>query len=100
MHGAAAQGIGQALTEQCVYDPASGQLLSGSFLDYAIPRARDIPQYLMDSTVTPSPSNPLGIKGVGEAGTIGATAAIVKRRVTARLQRGPDRSRGRARPPT
>ena len=66
MHGAAAQGIGQALTERCVYDPSSGQLLSGSFLDYAIPRADDLPAISVTSRDVPSPTNPLGVKGAGE----------------------------------
>ena len=72
MHGAAAQGIGQALTEHCVYDPASGQLLSGSFLDYAIPRADDLPAISVTSRDVPSPTNPLGVKGAGEGATVGA----------------------------
>jgi carbon-monoxide dehydrogenase large subunit len=62
--------------ERTVYDE-NGQLLTGEFMDYAIPRAGDIPEYIMGSTCTPSPSNPLGVKGVGEAGTIGSTPAIV-----------------------
>ena len=75
VQGGIAQSIGQALFEQTVYDEG-GQLLTGEFMDYAIPRAGDIPDFLLGSTVTPSPSNPLGVKGVGEAGTIGATPAI------------------------
>jgi len=75
VQGGIAHSIGQALFEQTVYDE-NGQLLTGEFMDYAIPRAVDIPEYILGSTVTPSPSNPLGIKGVGEAGTIGATPAI------------------------
>jgi aerobic carbon-monoxide dehydrogenase large subunit len=75
VQGGIAHSIGQALFERTVYDD-NAQLLSGEFMDYAMPRAKDIPEYLMESTVTPSPSNPLGIKGVGEAGTIGATPAI------------------------
>jgi len=75
VQGGIAHSIGQALFERTVYDE-NGQLLTGEFMDYAMPRARDIPEYILDSTVTPSPSNPLGIKGVGEAGTIGATPAI------------------------
>ena len=75
LQGGIAHSIGQALFERTVYDE-NGQLLTGEFMDYAMPRAKDIPEYLMDSTVTPSPSNPMGIKGVGEAGTIGATPAI------------------------
>jgi carbon-monoxide dehydrogenase large subunit len=63
------------LFEQTVYDE-NGQLLTGEFMDYAMPRAADIPEYILGHTVTPSPTNPLGIKGVGEAGTIGATPAV------------------------
>jgi aerobic carbon-monoxide dehydrogenase large subunit len=77
MHGAAAQGIGQALTERCVYDPASGQLLSGSFLDYAIPRADDLPSISVTSRDVPSPTNPLGVKGAGEGATVGAPGAVI-----------------------
>jgi carbon-monoxide dehydrogenase large subunit len=61
--------------ENTVYDE-NGQLLTGEFMDYAIPRAADIPDFIIGSTETPSPSNPLGVKGVGEAGTIAATPAI------------------------
>src|SRR5881296_741458 len=77
MHGAMAQGIGQALTERCVYDPASGQLVSGSFLDYAIPRAEDLPAISVTSRDVPSPTNPLGVKGAGEGGTVGAPGAVI-----------------------
>jgi aerobic carbon-monoxide dehydrogenase large subunit len=75
VQGGIAHSIGQALFEQTIYDE-HGQLLTGEFMDYAIPRAADIPEYILGSTVTPSPVNPLGVKGVGEAGTIGATPAI------------------------
>jgi carbon-monoxide dehydrogenase large subunit len=75
-HGAVAQGIGQALMERCVYD-ASGQLLSGSFLDYAIPRADDLPSIAVTSRDVPSPTNPLGVKGAGEGGTVGAPGAVI-----------------------
>jgi len=75
VQGGIAQSIGAALMEKTVYDE-NGQLLTGEFMDYAIPRATDIPDYVLGSTETPSPSNPLGVKGVGEAGTIGATPAI------------------------
>ena len=75
VQGGIAHSIGQVLFEQTVYDE-QGQLLTGEFMDYPMPRAEDIPEYMLGSTVTPSPSNPLGIKGVGEAGTIGATPAI------------------------
>jgi len=77
MHGAAAQGIGQALIEHCVYDPSSGQLLSGSFLDYAIPRADDLPAIAVTSRDVPSPTNPLGVKGAGEGATVGAPGAVI-----------------------
>jgi carbon-monoxide dehydrogenase large subunit len=77
MHGAVAQGIGQALTERCVYDAASGQLLSGSFLDYAIPRADELPSISVTSRDVPSPTNPLGVKGAGEGGTVGAPGAVI-----------------------
>jgi carbon-monoxide dehydrogenase large subunit len=75
VQGGIAQSIGQALFEQTIYDE-NGQLLTGEFMDYPVPRAVDIPEYILGSTVTPSPVNPLGVKGVGEAGTIGATPAI------------------------
>jgi aerobic carbon-monoxide dehydrogenase large subunit len=75
LHGGIAQGIGQALWEQAVYDE-NGQLLSGSLLDYALPRAEWLPNFELDETVTPSPVNPLGVKGVGEAGCIASTAAV------------------------
>ncbi len=75
VQGGIAQSIGAALMENTVYDE-NGQLLTGEFMDYAIPRAKDIPDFILGSTETPSPSNPLGVKGVGEAGTIGATGAI------------------------
>ncbi len=75
LHGGIAQGIGQALWEQAVYDD-DGQLLSGSMLDYALPRASWLPAFELDETVTPSPVNPLGVKGVGEAGCIASTAAV------------------------
>ncbi len=73
--GGIAQGVGQALWEQAVYDE-NGQLISGSLLDYAMPRADHFPNLDVDRTVTPSPHNPLGVKGVGEMGTIAATPTI------------------------
>jgi carbon-monoxide dehydrogenase large subunit len=76
VHGGAAHGIGQALYEQVVYD-ARGQLVTGTFMDYALPTAGEIPSFETDRTETPSPSNSLGVKGIGEAGTIAATPAIV-----------------------
>jgi carbon-monoxide dehydrogenase large subunit len=78
IQGGVAQGLGQALREHCVYDPASGQLLSGSFMDYALPRAADMPPVVSELDESqPCTHNPLGAKGCGEAGSIGAPAAIV-----------------------
>jgi carbon-monoxide dehydrogenase large subunit len=76
IHGGLAQGIGQAMVEEAVYN-ADGQLVTGSFMDYAIPRAIDFPTFELSATVTPTPVNPLGAKGVGEAGTLGSTPSIV-----------------------
>ncbi|MDP9171963.1 MAG: molybdopterin-dependent oxidoreductase, partial [Acidobacteriota bacterium] len=76
LHGGVAQGLGQALWEEAVYDD-SGQLVTGEFMDYAMPRARMMPWIESAHTCTPSPVNPLGVKGVGEAGTIGSTPAMV-----------------------
>jgi carbon-monoxide dehydrogenase large subunit len=76
VHGGIAQGIGQALLEGVVYDKA-GQLVSGSFMDYTMPRAHDLPSFKVGLTETKSPSNPLGIKGCGEAGAIAAPAAVI-----------------------
>ena len=76
VHGGIAHGIGQALMEDAVYD-GDGQLLSGSFMDYTLPRAADLPLFEVDRTVTPCPHNPLGAKGAGETGTIAATPCIV-----------------------
>ena len=75
VHGGIVQSIGQALLEEAVYDE-NGQLVTGELMDYAIPRATDIPRMELARTVTPSPVNPMGVKGVGEAGTIGATPAL------------------------
>ena len=77
VHGGLAQGIGQALLENCVYDPESGQLLTGSYMDYAMPRADDLPSFKVATKVTPCTHNPLGAKGCGEAGAIGAPAALM-----------------------
>jgi aerobic carbon-monoxide dehydrogenase large subunit len=76
VHGGIAQGIGQALTEFAVYDE-SGQLVTASYMDYQLPRAEDLPSFTVDMTVTPCPSNPLGIKGCGEAGAIAAPPAVI-----------------------
>jgi aerobic carbon-monoxide dehydrogenase large subunit len=77
VHGGIAQGIGQALTEACVYDTDSGQLLTGSYMDYCMPRADDLPSFKLGFTCTPCPSNPLGIKGCGEAGAIASPPAVI-----------------------
>ena len=82
IHGGLAQGIGQAMIEEAVYSD-DGQLLTGSFMDYAMPRATDFPRFELHATVTPTPVNPLGAKGVGEAGTLGSTPSIVNAAVDA-----------------
>ncbi len=76
VHGGVAQGVGQALLEGAIYD-SNGQLVSGSFMDYSMPRADHLPELKVDTTVTRCPSNPLGIKGCGEAGAIAAPAAVI-----------------------
>jgi carbon-monoxide dehydrogenase large subunit len=76
VHGGLAQGIGQALTEGCRYD-AAGQLVTGSLMDYCLPRAGDVPPFKLDTRETPCTHNPLGVKGCGEAGAIGAPAAVM-----------------------
>jgi len=76
VHGGAAQGVGQALQEEAIYDE-TGQLLTGSMMDYAVPRASDVPMYELDRTVTPSPVNPLGVKGAGETATIAGSPAVI-----------------------
>lgn len=77
VHGGTIQGIGQALYEGCVYDPESGQLLSGSFMDYCMPRADQMPSIDFSYNEVPCRNNPLGVKGAGEAGSIGAPPAII-----------------------
>ena len=76
-HGGIAQGVGQALLERCFYDRASGQLLSGSFMDYAIPRAQDLPSFTTAISEVPSPSNPLGVRAGGEGGTTPALGVVI-----------------------
>jgi carbon-monoxide dehydrogenase large subunit len=76
VHGGVAHGVGQALLEGCAYD-ADGQLLTGSFMDYTMPRADDLPDMTVETTCTPCPHNPLGVKGCGEAGAIAAPAAVM-----------------------
>jgi carbon-monoxide dehydrogenase large subunit len=76
VHGGIAQGAAQALLEEMVYAP-DGQVVSGSLMDYAVPRADNLPSFVTDQTVTPTPFNPMGAKGIGEAATIGSTPAVV-----------------------
>jgi carbon-monoxide dehydrogenase large subunit len=76
-HGALAQGLGQALWERTVYDADSGQMITGSFMDYAMPRAVEMPQMRDASHSVPATTNPLGVKGAGEAATIGAIATVM-----------------------
>ena len=77
VHGGVAQDIGQALLEHCVYAPDSAQLLSGSAMDYAIPRDRELPFFRTERIESPAPGNPLGVKGMGEAGALPAPPALV-----------------------
>ena len=77
VHGGLAQGIGQALLEGCVYDKESGQLLTATYMDYAMPRADDLPNFTVGTHVTPCTHNPLGVKGCGEAGAIGSPPALI-----------------------
>ena len=77
VHGGIAQGLGQAMMEGCVYDNASGQLLTGTYMDYTMPRADDLPSFQLDHTTTPCTHNPLGVKGCGEAGAIGSPPAFI-----------------------
>ena len=77
VHGGVAQGMGQAVLENTAYDSESGQLLAGSFLDYALPRADDLPDIEVDFVEVPCLSNPLGVKGAGEAGAVGSPPAVI-----------------------
>src|SRR5262249_26173912 len=77
IHGGIAQGAGQALMEQICYDPDDGQLLSGSFMDYGMPRAHDFPHFEVQSHEVLAKGNPLGVKGAGEAGTVGALPSVM-----------------------
>ena len=77
IHGGIATGIGQALLEHAIYEPGSAQLLTGSFMDYALPRAADVPSFALDLHEVPSAHNPLGAKGIGEAGGVGTAPAVV-----------------------
>jgi carbon-monoxide dehydrogenase large subunit len=77
IHGGVAQGLGQALLENLVYEPGTGQMVSGSFMDYAMPRADDVPPMTVISSPVPTPNNPLGAKGAGEAGAVGSLPAVI-----------------------
>jgi aerobic carbon-monoxide dehydrogenase large subunit len=77
VHGGIAQGVGQAMLEGAHYDPGSGQLLTASYMDYAMPRADDLPSFQVSTSNTPCPGNPLGMKGCGEAGAIGSPPAVI-----------------------
>jgi carbon-monoxide dehydrogenase large subunit len=77
IHGGVTQGIGQAMGEQIVHDSASGQMLTASLMDYQIPRAFDLPDFRLATREVPTAANPIGAKGVGEAGTVGAMAAAM-----------------------
>jgi carbon-monoxide dehydrogenase large subunit len=77
IHGGVVQGIAQALYEEVIYDPETGQLKTGTLLDYMVPTANEIPEFVADRTVTPSTTNPLGAKGIGEAGTIASSPAVI-----------------------
>jgi aerobic carbon-monoxide dehydrogenase large subunit len=77
VHGGAMQGIGQALMEQVIYSPSDGQLVTGTFMDYALPRAADGPSFVFETHNVPCKTNPLGVKGAGEAGAIGSCPAVV-----------------------
>ena len=83
VHGGLAQGIGQALIEECRYDPKSGQLITGSYMDYRMPRAGDLPNFTVSTHATLCTHNPLGVKGCGEAGAIGAPGAVMNAVVNA-----------------
>jgi carbon-monoxide dehydrogenase large subunit len=88
VHGGIAQGVGQAMLERVVYDPDSGQLVTGTLTDYALPRAEDLPALEFSWNVVPCLTNPLGIKGAGEAGAIGAPPALVNAVVDALSELG------------
>jgi carbon-monoxide dehydrogenase large subunit len=88
VHGGIAQGVGQALLEDCVYDPRSGQLLTGSFMDYCMPRADNLPVIDFRTNVVPCTTNPMGVKGAGEAGAIGAPPAVVNAVIDALREHG------------
>ena len=87
LHGGVVQGIGQALMENTVYD-SDGQLLTGSFMDYAMPRAADVPSFVLADHAVPAKTNPLGVKGCGEAGCAGALTSVMNAVIDALGDRG------------
>jgi len=91
IHGGVAQGIGQALIEHQVYDHDSGQLVSGSFMDYGMPRADTMPNVESELEEVPCKTNPLGVKGIGESGTIGAPPTVINALIDALAPLGVDR---------
>jgi len=90
LHGGIAQGLGQAIGEHAIYDPATGQPLAGTFMDYPMPRADDMPEIRLHDRSIPSPGNPLGVKGAGEAGTTGAVPAVANATIDALRHLGID----------
>ena len=88
VHGGIVQSIGQALLEETVYDNDSGQLLSGTFMDYAMPRADNLPNFSFTTRNVPCKANPLGVKGAGEAGAVGAPPAVINAIVDALHHKG------------
>ncbi len=88
VHGGVAQGLGQAVLERTVYDPDSGQLLSGTFTDYALPRADDLPEIQVELLEIPCATNPLGVKGAGEAGAVGSPPAVINAIIDALAEDG------------
>jgi carbon-monoxide dehydrogenase large subunit len=88
VHGGVAQGFGQAVLERTAYDPESGQLLSGSFSDYALPRADDLPDIQVELIEVPCLTNPLGVKGAGEAGAVGSPPAVINATIDALAEDG------------
>src|SRR5690606_3332587 len=88
IHGGVVQGVGQVLKEDIRFDASSGQLLTGSFMDYAMPRAHDFPPFKVESNPVPTKTNPPGVKGAGEAGSVGALPAVANAIVDALSQYG------------
>ncbi len=88
VHGGVAQGIAQALFEQMIYDPATGQPKTANLMDYLVSSAADLPDFSADRIDTPSPNNPLGAKGIGESGAVGAPASVINAIVDALAEFG------------